>query len=456
MSNDDDDLNLDSSFDEFEKKEGTSLGDLWRDNPMVKIGVVVAAAIAIFAVIILFGGSKTQLQQSQMEPGPDITATPGSTEAPKAIVEAIQEVNEKSVEDAQRLGESALPIPIDPPVGVIAVPEEEADAEDPLQRWRRLQEERLQRELEQRETTSAKTPNPEDTERAEAVARLADSMLQQMSSILEKRAVIKLSSKALTDPAFLEKLKEEKEAEAKTEDEIVAENMGTLLLPAGEILYAQMLTEANTDSPGPVLAEIMSGPLKGNRILGTFEEQEELLTLNFDTVVVDGESISIDAVALDPDTTLPGMATEVDHRYLRRIVLPAAAAFVEGMASAISESGATTVTVSSGGDTTTTEDTSEQGDEQEVSAGIEEAGQELREILEDMASDTKIMVKIHAGTPMGILFLEPVIKDKPEEEEEDPLFYEDLISNEQIPLEQLLGGGIQSGTDSSSSTKKNN
>lgn len=432
---DDDDLNLDSSFDEFENKSGgATLGDLWRDNPMVKIGVVVAAAVAIFGVIILFGGNKTPTAPSQVAPAADITAAPGSTETSKAIADAIGEVNEQAVEDAYKEGGSALPIPIDAPVGVVSLPEEEVEEEDPLQRWRRLQEERMQTELAQRDTTEVKAPSPADTERAEAVAALSDAMMQQMSSILERQnQPVALQSRTLTDPAFLSALEAEKKAE---EDQIALETeqanvssefKGTLLMPAGEVVYAQLLTEANTDSPGPVLAEIMSGPLRGNRILGTFEEQEELLTLNFDTVVVDGESISADAVALDPKTTLPGMATEVDHRYLKRIILPAAAAFVQGMADAVSESGLTSVTVSSSGQTTSSTDSTQQGDKQEVSAGISEAGQELRDILDDMAEDTKIMVKIHAGTPIGILFLEPVIKDKPEEDQ--PIFYQDLISN---------------------------
>ena len=49
---------------------------------------------------------------------------------------------------------------------------------------------------------------------------------------------------------------------------------------------------------------------------------------------------------LDPDTSLAATRTDVNHRYFRRIVLPAASAFIEGFAEAISESGRTTVTVS--------------------------------------------------------------------------------------------------------------
>ena len=255
---------------------------------------------------------------------------------------------------------------------------------------------------------------------------LSDSMAQQMSSILETKEMMSLNSTKLTDVDFLEVLREAEEeamleAEELSDDDMLDEEIvGEVLLPAGEILYAQLLTEANTDAPGPVLAQILSGPLKGSRILGSFEEQEELLTLNFETVVYEEESLSVDAVALDPATTLPAMATEVDHRYFKRIILPAAAAFVEGLAGAIGET--TTVTVVTDGGTVV--DAQEEPDsEQEVALGIEEAGQELGEILDEIADDTEVMIRIAAGTPIGILFLEPVTKDETvgfdEESDED-------------------------------------
>ena len=412
MSDDlDDDMSLDDSFDDFEKKDRT-LGDLWRDNPLFKIGSIAGGAVLIFLVISMLGGDNTPVEQSYVGAAPDIKATPGDEVVSPKYKEAIEEQNEAEIERAFQEGDSALPVPIEPPVGIVSLPDEEEEVEDPLQRWRRLQEERLEREIQQRETEVIPEDNSGDVERQEAISQLAETMAQQMSSILESQSEVNLSSLTLTGPDFLSQLEqqmEEEAAELAAEGEVSDETSSEVLLPAGEILYAQLLTEANTDAPGPVLAEIMSGPLKGNRILGTFEEQNELLTLSFDTIVYEEESLTIDAVALDPETTLPGMATEVDHRYFQRIVLPAAAAFVEGMASAISESGLTTVTVE--GDTVA-EETEDTDTEQEVAAGVEEAGQEIGEILDDLADDVEVLVRIEAGTPIGVLFLEPVTRDE--------------------------------------------
>lgn len=403
----DDDLNLDSTFDDVEKKKG-SLGDLWKDNPMVKIGIVVAVAIAIFGTMSLFGGKSKPVDQSYVGEAADITAPPGTQEASPVYVQAVEESNEAAVERAYSEGTSALPVPIEPPVGVINAPAQGKEAEDPLQRWRRLQEERLQREMQQSAAVAPETEGQAEAQ-AEAIAALSESMSQQMSSILETRGKVNIASMSLTSPEFLKKLHEDQSGtgENTLESDVANQSVGEVLLPAGKIAYAQLLTEANTDAPGPVLALLVSGPLKGSRILGTFEEKEELLTLNFDTVVVNDESISIDAVALDPKTTLPAMATEVDHRYFKRIILPAAAAFVQGVASAVAESGTTTITIQG---ETVAESEEEKSNEQEIATGVEEAGQALQDILTEMADNTKVMVKIHAGTPIGVLFLEPVVK----------------------------------------------
>ena len=154
---------------------------------------------------------------------------------------------------------------------------------------------------------------------------------------------------------------------------------------------------------------VASGPLQGSRLLGSFGVQDEMLSLNFNTLVYKGQSIGINAVAIDPKTTLPALATDVDHRYLKRVILPAAAAFVEGAASAISQSGLTTITVEG---STVAEDSANPGQKEEIASGIEEAGKKLGEIIDDAAENTKVLVRIEKGTPLGILFLQPVTQDQ--------------------------------------------
>lgn len=415
----------DDDFEDFNDNGGNTLGDLWRNNPLVKVGVIFGVIVVIFGIMILFGGDDEEAQQSLVSGGSEIAATPGTEQASPAYREAIKESNEAEIERAFATGGSALPVPVDPPVGRVELtaPEPEVE-EDPLARWRRLQEERMQRELEEQQNAPAQAVQEPDIfaqapAQADAAQQaLAEVMTQQMQSILQNKVVAQVSHVTISGADYLER--KEQERLARLQQRLQAQGLGLNqngqvvpntppvsdpILPAGEIAYAQLITEANSDTPGPVVALIAGGPLNKSRILGDFEVQGDLITLNFNTIVIDGQATSIEAVALDPKTTIPGMATEVDHRYLKRILLPAAAAFVEGTAEAVSEAGLTTITVDGG---SAVESQGDADQDQEIAAGLKEAGREAREILDDIADDTKTLVRIASGTPMGILFLQGV------------------------------------------------
>lgn len=410
-----DDFGGDPGFADFDQEENkNTLGYLWRNNPLVKAGSVLVIAALLIGIVIYFGLERKKPDQSLVSTGADVTQAPGTTEVSPRIRDAIEEVNQTEVERAEREGDSAMPIQIDPPSEALPIPEEDQDQEDPLQRWRRLQEERLQKELERTEVVEPAPPvdpgpNP-------AIGELAEAMSQQMSSILERQGQNNFGYKIIADQDFIDSLSAESDENFSDfgDDESFGDDFSEVdvpvLVPAGEIVYAQMITEANSDVPGPVLALISSGPLRGSRLIGSFSVQEagDMLSLNFNTVVYKGKSLGVDAVAIDPKTTLPGLATDVDHRYLRRIVLPAAAAFVEGAASAISQSGLTTVSVEG---STVSEDSQEPSDRQEIASGIEEAGAEIRELIDEEVDNTKVLVRIERGTALGILFLQPVVEE---------------------------------------------
>jgi len=414
---DDVDLGFDDFDDDFDSpnKDGKTLGDLWRDNPLVKIGVILIAAAVIFGIILMFGGGgDNQSQPSLVTGGSDVSATPGEQGATRDFIEAIQETNEIAAEEALLSGGSALPVPIESPLEILETDQPETTEEDPLERWRRLQAERETQVIAPPQNFDTSIIQQEiDTGAAEALQAMAEAMSQQMQAILENQTDAQVSHRSINTQAYLDELEAQRlEAAEAAQTEVeelaaAAQVAQNTLLPAGEILYAQLVTEANSDTPGPVVAQIASGPLKGARVLGDFEVQRDLLTLNFNTVVLDGVSTSINAIALDPETTVPGMATEVNHRYFKRIVLPAAAAFIEGTADAIANSGRTTVTITG---ETVSESENDTTNEQEISAGVSELGQEAGRIIDEIANETEVLVKIAAGTAIGVLFLEPVVE----------------------------------------------
>ncbi len=406
------DLDADSGLEDFETGR-MSLAEAWRTNPMVKIGGVLGAVAIIVGGILLFGGKADVVSPSSMGSGQgkDVVEAPGGkiSDVYKA---ALEEANQKAAEEASRTGESALPVPIGSPRGKILEEGNKGPEEDPLERWRRIQEERLKKEQEVKVAPAGPPPKPVDPYAQEKNA-LAQSMQTQMQSILETIVPKAPENVVIAQPDFLQQKREEaarqleEKANKKAAESATPTGTVEILLEAGKIEYAQLITEANSDAPGPILAQLASGPLAGSRLIGTFKKNEEHLTLNFDTIVVDGIAISTEAVALDPETARPGVITEIDHKYFQRIILPAAAAFVEGIGSAIAESGSTTVTVDGGA---AVEESSNLDADQEFFKGVEKASEKVGKILDEKGNKVEPMLRVASGTHIGLLFVKGVEK----------------------------------------------
>lgn len=405
----------DGGFDDLNDQKGT-LGDLWRNNPLVKIGVILAAFAFLVGGVILFGGKKDNLPTSVVNSRRDLTEAPGTAETTEAFRLAVEEENVRRTEEEMRQGGSAVPTPVDPPKGTLPLQFEEPQEEDPLERWRRMQEERIkQQQIEVTPETPQQAAAPVDT-RTPAINALAQAMSQQMESVLANQEIKGPTLQNVATITYLEGLadKEQKRLQAALAAQqaalgVVPTGDVNILLPAGTIEYAQLITEANSDVPGPILAQIVTGPLKGGRLIGSFATTDRYLTLNFNAIVLDGVDYTAQGIAIDPDTTLPGVITEIDHRYFSRVILPAAAAFVTGLTSAIADSGKTTIVIrnSDGSSSTTTSGTNDS--DQEVASGIAEAGEALADILDETADKTEPMLRVAAGTPIGVLFINPVV-----------------------------------------------
>lgn len=419
---DSDDFDLegfDDGFDDLGGNKGT-LGDLWRNNAFVKIGVILVGLALIIGIFSLFGGEKETSVRSSMARISDVTETPGAENISETMKAAIEEDNTRRMEAALRENESTVPMPVTASKGQMPFELEKPEEEDPLERWRRLQEQKVERAVKK---PVAKPKEPEVDTRTPAIKAMSDAMSEQMNSILGNQEIKGSQVKEVAKLEYLEGLQKKQREQLAAERKRQAETSGSgsvdtddenaILLPAGTIEYAQLITEANTDVPGPIVAEIVTGPFKGARIIGTFGETYDYLTLNFDTIILDGVDYSAKAVAIDPATTLPGMATDIDRRYFTRVVLPVAAEFISGFASAISESGTTTIVVEGN---TTTETTSNNRDkDQEVALGVATAGQELSGIIKEIKDNNPQLLRVRAGTPMGILFVESVTNEEDEE-----------------------------------------
>lgn len=429
-NNDFDDLN-DDGFDDF-KSGGNALKEVWQNNPLLKIAVIIVGLIIVITVIVILT-SGSDIDDSYVKRAPTQSDAPGG-EVSQSYADAIVAVNEDRKDQAMQNPDiSSVPIPYNlQDQDLLSETNEGPPYEDfdPLAAWRQQAEPELAPEPEQEEPILAPyegpiAPQPVPGPSPDVVNSLAQAMSAQMGDILGEHGIMAPRIMQVTGIDYLtQDLPDDMggsalqmvdtDGDGIPDTVITAEESGeviveTILIPAGTINYAQMLTEANSDVPGPILAQLVSGPLAGARLIGTFRTTDEYLILTFNSIVIDGLNQSINAVAIDPDTTLPGVATEVDKRYWSRVLLPAAAEFIAGVGSAIAQDSSTTVTVN--GETVTTS-RSDLTLKEELGQGVEAAADEVADFMDDEANGIRPLVRVARGTPIGIFFTQPVLEQE--------------------------------------------
>jgi len=361
-------------------------------------------------MITIFGGEDAKAPTSLVGKAGNLKETPGSKEVTPVMKQALEEKNDQRIEEAQRQGISAIPTPIDPPKTLLEITSEDSQSEDPLLRWQQMQTERARSQREQQVAQEGqKTVDPQ---RENRLTSLMQAMVFQMESIMGKNQESKIQNMKVFDPETLRV----------NNGELAGENAGgtsigglqsvatptkpeNVIIAAGRIEYAQMILEANSDIPGPVVALMASGKFSGAKLLGKFTSQEEYLVITFNTLITKkGTSIPINAYAIDPGTSLTGIATDVDHRYLKRIILPAAAKFVEGLGDAYAE----TTTETTQNATTTSTPSKDLNTKQEFGKAVADMASKIGEVLDEDGKETKPLVIVAAGTPLGILFMDSI------------------------------------------------
>ncbi|HTK83597.1 MAG TPA: TrbI/VirB10 family protein [Patescibacteria group bacterium] len=412
-------------FDEFEGEGGgTKFKDLIDNNPMVKFGLVGAVIITLIGGFMMFGGKKPQQAGSFIPRGAEIKEAPGKENVSQNYAKAIEDVNKANVEKAIKGGGSSLPIPVSTPQGKIGMGENAQPTEDPLERWRRIQDERTRREQEQKSGLQQKDPN------AQAIKDMAQAMSQQMQSILAGIKPVKMQNHNVTT---VDKLKELVKDWKKDQQEALNEALGItssatgtgtgtgpngqnggggsqqpveILIPAGSIGYAQLVTGANSDYKQPVLGVIVGGPLAGDRIIGAFQhgKDDDYMVLTFKKVIIDGISHDINALAVDPASDYSNLATDVDHHYFKRVVIPGAVAFIQALAEGVAEPGQST----SQSTTSTVITTPKLKPAQYFWKGLGKSTEKVGDTIDKMNKDVDTTVVVAPGTPIGLIFIDPV------------------------------------------------
>lgn len=191
-----------------------------------------------------------------------------------------------------------------------------------------------------------------------------------------------------------------------TNSSTTAQAPAEVILKSGSILFAVLDTAVNSDEKGPILATIVSGPLKGSRLTGTMvvQSNNEALALNFTSINMPNESKSmgISAVAIDPDTARTALASDVDHHYLMRWGSLFASSFIQGYASAVASAGQTSTTSQGAAGTVTTTTTPALDGRQQLFEGLAEVATKWSEVVAKNF-DTPNTITIDQGTGIGVL-----------------------------------------------------
>lgn len=401
---------------------------------MAGVGVALALALGVFS-------------EEKAPPVSSLTKTPSIQEAPGGasspfFLEQNKQANEQRAAEALNRGGSAIPTPSGHDMTDLM----EKNKKDPLVEFRE-ETERLKRELrneqqqnnqklqamEQRMVQGGRQQQAEDTS-------LAQAMQRQMSQLMDSWTprggkVVNGFAKPETEEDVAAKFQAQQEfmaQQASAQQPTKQAAQDTILVPSGSVNYAQLLMEANSDIPGPILAQILSGPLAGGRAIGRFDVKNDYLVMTFSLVSLKGKEYAINALALDPDTTLGGMATEVDHRYFSRVLLPAAGAFISAFGSALAETDVST-SVSDGA---VLQDQAKKGTEEALYSGLGKAGDKISDFFDDQANRIKTLVRVAVGTPMGLFFLSPVMKSGTAQQNEVTV---GLREQQQMANEQSAG-----------------
>ncbi len=223
-------------------------------------------------------------------------------------------------------------------------------------------------------------------------------MLQYLGAVRQQKAPARGAMLVLSRPAEDGLAAEKKEAAVK---DVSLPATGLPGMRPGDILLAVNRVTLDSDAPGPAMAEVVIGPYKGAKAVGSFVRHGEHLVLNFTELVTkDGQSLSIQGCAIDPKTDRTAVRSSVDTHALERFGGLIAASFLEGFGDATRRSGTSTYSSVYGSGSSTPRYSL--SDEAWIAGG--KVGEKLGRQMERNFERAPTVV-LKSGTEMGILLL---------------------------------------------------
>lgn len=357
-------------------------------------GVLLVGIIAIF--FGLRGGGSNSAEgnlTSQATPVPNIRSTPGMGETQDTTYNQLQiEQNRLRAKQAEQQGGSAVPTLINQSSSIASL--------NPVDE-QQLQYQHLLEEQNRRANERVPTSAGPDQQQQQMQQAFEGLMQKQANDLMHRWQPV--NQVVVGGQIILSPEEEKAKMASVTGTNSNGNNMKRpALYKAGDIVFGVLETGINSDEPGPIMARIVSGPLKGAKLIGTMQRQNDKAMLTFNLINAPSlpDSVAVNIVAIDPETARTALASDVNHHYLLKYGAVFAGAFLQGVSQAVQSSLQPSFTSSNN---TFVATSTQATTRQEVLVGLGQVGQQISQEIQKY--DPQPTVTVDSGTSMGLLFL---------------------------------------------------
>ena len=181
----------------------------------------------------------------------------------------------------------------------------------------------------------------------------------------------------------------------------VAAGSNDQVLKAGTVMFGILTIGINTDESSPIMAKIISGALNGSTLMGSFTRENNKVMLKFNRLNMPDQknTISIDTVAIDPNTARTVVSGHVNNHYLLRYGSLMASGFLGALGQALSNANSFCFSP-----TICVQQTSSFSTAQQVLIGLGGVGTKIGNEVSTKENITPT-VTIPAGTSIGLLLM---------------------------------------------------
>lgn len=179
------------------------------------------------------------------------------------------------------------------------------------------------------------------------------------------------------------------------------------LIRAGHQYVARSTMALNSDVGGPVIVELVNGPLRKHRLTGSFERKDEWMRMEFKSLVGINDPKQIKAIGLDMETVLNAVGGDVDYHTFYRYGWWGLGTILSAIGKAAEKNSDTqTIYVGDNIVTDTASDTS-----REIKMALGELGQSVGDVMKERIN-RPLTVSLKVNDLVGIVFMDDVCGDK--------------------------------------------